>query len=160
MSLAAAGFSAVLMALTAGPAVAFTCARLGAVDTYLQMTGGNETYILVLGSFGDLRQVDGEPPFRSTTWEGRFTGFTASALAFDTPFEADVTFRSFYLPSMPKPAVLARTLPGKVGLFWIQDNAAGFLTDYNPCTPNPETDPSRIRQYLDCINGRECTPHE
>ena len=124
------------------------------------MTGDEDSYILVLGSFDELSPVAGKFPFRGASWIGHFTGSSASDLGFDQPFEADVTLRYLYFSSLPKPAALARSLPGKVGLFWINDSEAGYVTDYNPCVPNPETDPLRIGQYLDCINGRACEKRE
>lgn len=158
---------AVLACLASQPLWALDCVTQTIQETYWAHEEARDTYMLVYGSFAELKMVDRlamdpatEPNATAIEiWTATFEGNRASRRAFDQPFAAKVML---ILPDYSKfegagaPADEVRWIEDRNGLVWLKQTDAGLEVRSSICGSVIDADPAHVKPALRCLRGGYC----
>jgi len=152
--------AAAMLALPSSQAAALSCMKYDIRQAWWAHVDAPQTYVLVRGSFSDLRDPHHDRANDQVIWRATFAGMKASARAFDQPFAAEVTITHHLFSVIAggdgSPDALGQGLPGVEGLVFLRKTAGGHAIDTALCVPIIDTDPANVGPALDCLNGRRC----
>ncbi|WP_428540964.1 hypothetical protein [Profundibacter sp.] len=152
-----------LLALTAGPAFALSCARPTIEGSYLEHSQAKEHYILVFGYLTNKRNVVIGPERegfvgtggRSENFTATFIGHQGTRAGFDRPIKATVaistTCADAWCGSVAMDAML---------MTFLETTPYGHRMTIGPCSGSEFYTPTNDekRSMLRCLRGGVCNP--
>jgi hypothetical protein len=151
---------ATALALWPMTAQALDCAAPSFVRDYWDYKAWPDTYEVVYGSFSNLRNGRRDVASDALIWDATFTGFRASARAFDQPLLTDVTINYLLFSEIAggarDPSISGSELEGVEGVIFLQQSATGYIATSGLCRQFIYNDPVDVTAALNCLNGRNC----
>ncbi len=150
-----------LLALTAGPALALSCARPTIEGNFLEHSQAKERYILVFGYLTNRRNVvpgperEGVVGGRSENFTATFIGHQGTRAGFDRPIKTTVaistTCAGAWCGSVAMDAMM---------MTFLETTPYGHRMTIGPCSGSEFLTPTKDqkRRMLQCLRGGVCNP--
>ncbi|MGL5009836.1 MAG: hypothetical protein ACRC6I_08130 [Paracoccaceae bacterium] len=151
-------------AIAAPPAFALDCAVYDLTSAFWGYQNNPATFELVYGVVSDLHNPRHNRADDTVTWDATFTGFRASANAFDRPMLTELAIVDVLgtgiIESDPEPMRMSEWVQREPGLIFLQQSGDGYSATSSFCWSMVDTDPANVALALDCLNGRRCPKPE